>query len=87
MHVSAEIITTLGAMVMLLLALGVSMGWILREMNRRLERVDRRFEQVDRKFDQVKDELADLKDELTEVRISVALIEGTPPRFFAPNAR
>ena len=80
MQVSAEIITTLGAMVTMLLAVGGSMGWLLREMNRRSD-------QVDRKFEKIHEELDEIKHELTEVKISVARIEGTPPRFYAPTAR
>lgn len=84
---SAEILTTLGSVGALFVAVVAGFGWFVTRMDHRFAQVDARFAQSDEtndaRFTRLDDKIDAQTRELTELKIAVARLEGPRPRFLA----
>jgi hypothetical protein len=67
MFVSVEAITTIAAAVSIIVAFAGLLGWFIRRL--------------DARFDRLEDRVSGVEHELTEVKIAVARLEGPTPRL------
>lgn len=85
MNVSIEVLTTLGSFAGLLVAVVAGFGWTIRRADAQLQhatgRLESRMDRIETRLDRLEAQTYALTRELTEVKISIARLEGPPPRL------
>ncbi|MDT0202765.1 hypothetical protein [Nocardioides sp. AE5] len=96
MYMSAEVITTLGSMLGMLMTVVGGFAWMIQrtdrlrdDMHAQFAKVDAQFakthERIDRVRSEIQAELAEVKAEVTAVKIAVARLEGPHPRLIVDS--
>jgi hypothetical protein len=86
MYVSIEVLTTLGSFAGLLVAIVAGFGWTIRRTDAQLQhatgRLEARMDRIESRMDRLEGQTAALTHELTDVKITIARLEGPPPRLY-----
>jgi hypothetical protein len=86
MYVSIEVLTTLGSFAGLLVAVVAGFGWTIRRTDTQLQhatgRLEASMDRLESRMDRLEAQTYALTHELTEVKITIARLEGPPPRLY-----